>query len=109
MIILIRYTSIRRTIPNKTRIAIYLKYRVGKYSWATRAILINVARKAAHTRGHQAVVRYFMKHNEWYDEEREKDCNEIRINLLADLILYFSILEKNPKAFKYMKNIVVSI
>ncbi len=66
-----------------------------KYCWALRMC--------------QACYKFFMKDNKWNENGREEMCNDIRKGILADLMLYSLIIEKNPKAFDYMKNIKISI
>lgn len=42
------------------------------------------------------------KKNRWLDlEERRKYCNNLRENLLSDLIFYLEVLEENPAAFDF--------
>lgn len=66
-----------------------------KYCWAARMCT--------------ACFKYFMKDNKWYDQERVKICKNIQSNLLNDFILFSYIIEKNPKAFEYMKEMEVSL
>jgi len=54
-----------------------------------------------------ACYKYFMKNNKWYDKEREKICENVRFGIMNNLILYSSIIGKNPTAFEYMKNVVI--
>jgi len=42
------------------------------------------------------------KKNRWLDlEERRKYCNNMRENLMSDIIFYLEVLEKNPTAFDF--------
>jgi uncharacterized protein len=56
-----------------------------------------------------ACYKYFIKNNKWQNAERQKTCINIRDTFLIDLILYSSIIEDNPKAFDYMKEIKISV
>jgi len=42
------------------------------------------------------------KKNRWLDlEERRKYCNNLRENLLSDMIFYLEVLEENSAAFDF--------
>jgi hypothetical protein len=66
-----------------------------KYCWAVRFC--------------HACYKYFIKNHKWHNEKREEICRNMRIGILKDLILYSEIIEINPKAFEYMKDVEIEI